>query len=106
MVRLRQLLRIKTAILWALTHLGFQRRLLPPNCASGIPAVRSHYGALKSPRVLVRLDHFEAPGVEKSLKFPELARGASVEESLKGRVFFRRRTGGASTRQETPNTGF
>jgi hypothetical protein len=28
-VRLRQLLRIKTAILWALTHHGFPRRLLP-----------------------------------------------------------------------------
>jgi hypothetical protein len=29
LVRLRQLLRIKTAILWALTHRGFQGRLLP-----------------------------------------------------------------------------
>ena len=41
---------------------------------------------------------FEAPAVEKSLKFPELALGVSVEESMRGRVFFRRGTGGAATR--------
>jgi hypothetical protein len=32
---------------------------------------------------------FEAPGVEKSLPFPELGFVVSVEESMKGRVFFR-----------------
>jgi hypothetical protein len=60
------------------------------------------YGSLKSP---AWKNVIEAPEVEKSLKFPELALGVSVEESMKGRVFFRRGTGGASTRQETQNTG-
>ena len=41
LVPLRQLLRIKTAILWALTHRGFPRRLLPANCASEILAVKT-----------------------------------------------------------------
>ena len=49
LVRLRQLLRIKTAILWALTHAWFPAPASPGNCASGIPAVKSHYGSLKSP---------------------------------------------------------
>jgi hypothetical protein len=40
------------------------------------------------------------------LKFPELALAVSVDESMKGRVFFRRGTGGIAARQETRNIGF
>jgi hypothetical protein len=68
------------------------------------------HGSLKSPACSCVLfpngwTVFEAPAVEKSLKFPELALAVSVEESMKGRVFFRRGTGGAATRRETRNIG-
>jgi hypothetical protein len=44
---------------------------------------------------------FEASGVEKSLPFPELALAVSVEESMKGRVFFPHGAGSLAARQET-----